>query len=525
MEPIGNDRKAQHGMRDSAAAAKVLADLRGADALTALGELSGWLREAPGTDDAAHAGVLGMIAATGGPHVTTLLAPFLLRPAERPKGHDAAWPALAGYLAASSRALCEAAERLSKAATSDPALQPAAAGAAACALHECRRLAKASFVRYFAVPSNTWAVAYAVHRNAEAAQCSTVPVRMHSEDRKTTTVDHELLRLLMLASSSPELMAPGQIEVADWASEQVGAEFTLRPPGVADNPFCFDPAADAPPRRAPEEPTGSDAGLRYFGPGIGYEALGRLHKQMGASSSVDVKATGKAIAPHVQLSAVQHLLVFWGEAPPYVPPARSPATGTLQVVQGYSQAWQQISRAKTGLGELTLASDGDVPLQAPESWTLHGTGGNELDVQVAQVSVHAVRCGDVVAVSEASRGEWWVALVRALHADAATAMHASLFVIGRNPQAVQIRAVIPKDEESGVGEQAARQFSYAGVQAIIVADGTGKPQPNLLLPPDAWKEGRAFELASEAGTRQLRCGRMLRRGDDYVRSTFEWTEV
>ncbi|HUI99888.1 MAG TPA: hypothetical protein VLY46_06605 [Usitatibacter sp.] len=515
-------------MRDPAAAAKLLAELRGADAIKALDDLTGWLREldqTPAADDAAHAGILALIQETGIPHASAALAPFLLRPADRPKGHDAAWPSLTSYLAASSRALCDSALRLSKAATSDPSTQNEAAAGAARALNECRRLAKTSLVRHLAVPADVWREAYAVHRGAEAAQCSTLAVRMHGEDRTTTTVEQELLRLLMLAVSSPEMMTPGQIEVADWAGEHVGGEFTLRPPGVADNPFCFDPAGDAPPHRAPASQERDSGGeLRYFGPGIGYEALGRIYKQMGTSSSVDIKASGKAIAPHVQLSAVQHLLVFWGEKPAYTPPGRTPAASTVQVVRGYSQTWQQLSRAKTGLGELTLAADGDVPLQPPESWALHDTGGNELGVQVAQASADVVHCGDVVAVSGAAKGEWWLALVRALHAEAGHVMHASLFILSRDPQAVQIRMVIPKGEESGITEQAARQFSYAGVHAIIVSDGSGKSQANLLLPPEIWKEGRAFELATPAGPRYLRCGRMLRHGDDYVRATFDWMQ-
>jgi len=348
---------------------------------------------------------------------------------------------------------------------------------------------------------------------------------MHGGDKTTTTVEQELLRLLMLQSAAPEMMAPGQVEVADWATEQLGADFTLRPPGVADNRFCFDPAGDAPPHRAADPAPGSGAALRYFGPGMAYESLGRVFKQMGTSGSVEIKAAGKAIAPHVQLSAVQHLLAFWAERSPYTAPAREPATGTLQVVRGYSQAWQQLSHGGTSTSELSLAEDGDVPLQAPETWTLHDRGGNELGVEIPRSSADSVRCGDVVAISTGAEGEWWLGLIRSMHAGAGHGTHASIYIASRHPQAMQARMVIPRGEEAGVSEQAARQFSYANVRAIIVSDGAATSQPaNALLPPESWKEGRAFEVAVEGTARFLRCVRILRRGDDYVRTTFDWTQ-
>jgi hypothetical protein len=55
------------------------------------------------------------------------------------------------------------------------------------------------------------------HGDAEA-DCAAKPVRMHAAQKAPTTVTQELLRLLMLQSSSPEMMAPEQIEVADRRS-------------------------------------------------------------------------------------------------------------------------------------------------------------------------------------------------------------------------------------------------------------------------------------------------------------------
>jgi hypothetical protein len=305
----------------------------------------------------------------------------------------------------------------------------------------------------------------------------------------------------------------------------LGGEFTLRPRGVADNPFCFDPASEGPPQRAPGAPPDTDTGIRYFGPGSGYDALERIHRQLATTGSGEIKTFGKEIAPHLQFSAVHHLLAFWGPASPYSPPARSPATGTLQIIHGYAQTWEHLSHARSATRELSLVEDGDGPAQAPETWALQDTGGNELGVEVPQRSGDWARCGDVVCVSIEGNEEWWLGLIRSMHAESGAGLHANVYIISRNPQAVQARAVIVRGEEEGMSEETSRQFAFNNVRAIILSDGSNASQPlNFLLPPDNWKEGRVFEAPMEGAARYLRGVRLLRRGDDYVRATFEWTE-
>jgi hypothetical protein len=78
-------------------------------------------------------------------------------------------------------------------------------------------------------------------------------------------------------------------------------------------------------------------------------------------------------------------------------------------------------------------------------------------------------------------------------------------------------------EERAVSDAASRAFAFAGVNAVIVADGADGAQPaNLLLPAQRWKEGRIYELQAKDAPRYLRALQAVRRGDDYVRATFEW---
>jgi hypothetical protein len=319
------------------------------------------------------------------------------------------------------------------------------------------------------------------------------------------------------------MMAPEQIEVADRVIEQLGEGFTLRPRGVADNAFCFDPTSESPPRRAAGRPPDPSGEIRCFGAGMGYDALERLYKQLATTRTENIRAFGKDIRPHVQISALQHLLAFWGEACPYSPPARSPATGTLQIIHGYAQIWQHLSRTRSGKTELTLAEDGDGAPQVPETWALQDTGGNELGVEIPQRSGDWARCGAVVGVLTHGGDQCWLGVIRSMHGEWGRSLRADIAILSRDSKAVELRAVIAKGEETVFSEQTARQFAFNSVRAITLSDGSATTQkPDFLVPPETWKEGRVYEATVEGAARYLRSVQFRQRGDDYVRATLEW---
>jgi hypothetical protein len=506
---------------------KGIAEMRGADPLTALTDLSAWLDTAkgiPGHEEGRRGEILSLIHEASGAHLSALLAQIIAKPTGEQGTRESTWNSLINFLRALAGALCASAVALLKEAAANPSLRPAAAAGAARGLHACRMLAKVCLVHYVSVPPKLWRLAYAVHGDAEKADCAATPVRMQSTQKTQTSATQELLGLLMLQASSPEMMAPVEIEVADRVIEQLGEGFTLRPRGVADNPFRFDPAGESPPSRAAGQPDASSE-IRHFGAGTGYAALEQLYKQLATTRTSNIKAFGKDISPDVQIPAIQHLLAFWAEASPYSPPARSRATGTLQVIHGYAQIWLRLSGAGSGKHELTLAEDGDGAPQPAETWALQDAGGNELGVEIPPSS-HWARCGDVVGVSMQGVDECWLGVIRSMHADWGRSLHAEIAILGRDSQAVQLRVVSAEGEENVFSEATARQFDFNRVRAIILADRSNSAaaaqSPNLLVPPDSWKDGRLYEAPAGSAARYLRSVQLRQRGDDYVRAAFEW---
>lgn len=478
------------------------------DAGTALAELNARLEGvADAADPKARIGALGAIQDAGAAQVAALLGQYLGGTAGTHAAREVLWNSLAGYQTRLAQALCAAA---------GAALTLASATRA---LRALRVLAKLHLVHYAGMPGKLWRVAYAIHAGAERAGFAATPVRVRADEHTMTTVEQELLRLLMLRVSAPDMMAPEQIEIADRVIEELGAEFTLRPPGVADNAFCFEPGSEFAPRRAQGRAPGTSA--RYFGPGMGHDSLKRIARQLTAAGRDGFKAYGKDIAPGVQQSAVQHLLLFWRDDCPYAPPAHASASGTLQVVHGYDALWQHLSRSRQGPAALSLAEWSPAAAQPPETWPLRGEGGNELAAEVPAASRAWAKCGAVVGVSSGEDARW-VGMVRRMHAQADGSLRADLAVLSRAPRALSLREVVELGDDSAFTNASSRQFAVSGVNAVILAEGAGDAQPaNLLVPAAAWKEGRVYET-SEDPPRQLRTLQVVRRGDDFVRATFEW---
>jgi hypothetical protein len=513
-------------MGNPAAASSLLAELRSADPVTALDELTGWLESLKGDsagDPGIRSEVLSQVEAAGAAHVATLLVQYLGPREGRETARDSVWKSVLRYVSRLTGALSESARDLVSAEPRDAASQAHAAAAVVRSLRACRLLAKICFVHYLSVPPQLWRIAYSLHAEAEQAGCAATPVSLHLPHTAATTVTHELLRVLMLQMSVPEMLAPEQIEVADRVIEQVGQDFTLRPRGATDNPVCFEPKSDQPPQRASGAQAAASPGARFFGPGTAFDALEHVYRQLITARTTDIKLYGKDIAPQAQLAAVQHLLMFWRANCPYSPPPHSRASGDLQIIHRYGQIWQHLFRTRSAGGGLSLQTDDEQNPEPPETWVLRDAGGNELGAEIPQPFKGWAKCGAIVGVSVDAGKECWVGIIRRMHAELGHCRHADIAVLSRQPQAVSLRALLNRGEQSVFSEASSRQFAFNGVRAIILEDGShGAQKANLLLPAESWKEGRLYEATIGDEARYLRGLQLLRRGEDYVRATFEW---
>jgi hypothetical protein len=514
-------------MRNAASASALLAGLREADPVTALSELRGWLGSAvgaPETDERARSEVLGLIQEAGAAHVARLLKQYLADATDKQMVRETKWKAIFAYATTLAETLCTSAKRLQALSKTDASAVGAAAVGTVRGLRACRMLAKACLIHYADAPPNLWRLAYSVHAGAEAAGCASTAVHPHRSQRISTTATDDLLRLLMLQVIAPETLASEQIEIADRVAEQLGGEFTLRPRGVADNPFCFDPDGDHPPRRATPE-TQSDA-VRFFGPGVGLDTLARLYKQTATAGDNAPSPFGGDIPSHAQLAGIEHLLRHWGSNAPRSAPVHSPAKGELLVVHGFAGVCRHLADGNTQGNEsrgLELASEDDATPDPPELWTIRDAGGSEVGAELPLPGANWARSGMLVTFSVAGRNEWWLGAIRRTHADIDKSTHIDIAALSRKPAAVTLRPQAKGESGEAEWKASAGTFAFVKVNAILLPDASdASGTPHMLLPPEAWKRGRIYETLLPDGLRDLRLVRLLQRGEDFVRAAFEW---
>ncbi len=521
---------AEDPMRNPATASAMLAELRERDPVTALDELGGWLGtidNAPDFDERARTEVLSVIQEAGAAHVAKLARRYLADAAEKQMVRETKWKAMLAYATRLAETLGASAERLQALTQTDATAAGAAAGGSVRALRACRLLAKICLIHYVDVPASLWQRAYALHAHAEASGCAATAVNPHRSQRISTTATEEFLRLLMLHVAAPEALASEQIEIADRAMEQLGGELTLRPRGVADNSFCFDPESDGPPRRATAE--AQISAMRFFGPGVALDTLARLHKQLATAGDREPPPFGSDIAAHAQIAAVEHLLRHWGPKPPQGAPAHAPAKGELLLVHGFAAVHRHLASGDAKVTEsrgLELTDDDAPPPQPPETWTIRGTGGNEVGAELTLPAANWARSGMLVTFCVAGRNEWWLGTIRRTHADIDKSMRVDIGPLSRQPSTVSLRPQATADAGGAEWKASAGTFAFVKVDAILLPDTSqASGTPNILLSPETWKEGRVYEAMLAEGPRNLRLVRVLQRGEDFVRAAFEWLPV
>ena len=179
-------------------------------ATTALSDLVAQLQSAADTGDPKERiDAIGQIQDAGAGHFAVLLAHYLDTTTGTLAAREALWKSLANYQTRLTQVMCTVAAGTLTAASASRALRA------------IRALVKLHLIHYACIQDKLWHIAYTVHASAEKNGFATASVQAHAGDHAMTSVEQELLRLLMLRVSAPDMLTPEQVEVADCNQEDV----------------------------------------------------------------------------------------------------------------------------------------------------------------------------------------------------------------------------------------------------------------------------------------------------------------
>jgi hypothetical protein len=194
--------------------------------------------------------------------------------------------------------------------------------------------------RYRPAEPGLWQDYAKLYRDARKWGVNAQPVKVPGDAEKEVALQTVLLRALMLEVAPLENLAPEQIECLDRLLARDAAMLTLK--GAADerSPFVF---AEGPPSRfdATRPPV---AEALFFGPGLAYNDLQRVHAALEKNKPVDWLDPAPG-TPAQKLALFALLKDCWSDTPPHRQSPREPSEGKLLVVHGFTQVRRMVAAA------------------------------------------------------------------------------------------------------------------------------------------------------------------------------------
>lgn len=281
------------------------------------------------------------------------------------------------------------------------------------AMRVLRKEFKWGLLRYGPVDARRWQEAMRIYRAAEARGFARDEVTVYPWQSWRSSVERELVKMLLLAVSSPNSLPPPQLEIAARLASRC-AEFTpLEEVCPAEVTHSIDLAQNRSPQRgrgAADSPT-----QRYLACGNALPHLERISKIMAQQGAADSGQMG-ACEPRMVREVAQHLALYWSASPPSRASERHATMARISVVPGL----QGLLDALQGYVGGPFIDD------VAESWMAENVSKGGYGAVIAQVKGDWLRVGSLVAVKPETAPLWGVGVVRRMTRDEKKQRHVGI---------------------------------------------------------------------------------------------------
>ena len=294
------------------------------------------------------------------------------------------------------------------------------------ALLGCAAQMKWILLRHGCIEQRLWQEVGSVYRLAQTlgfakTECSVAP-------KIRTTVEQELLRALMLAVSSPDALAPVQIEIAERVIAKVSAHFVLsdRPSSAAF--YVLDLGG----RRAPGRLSARlalDADTRCFGPA---HALGKVEDAVKFMNQQGAPPPSFGIPegfdPSLIDATLTHLVRYWSQVASERRDTRRRHTERITVVHDFDEV---------------VAAVGGLFIESPyisneEEWLIENESDGGVGAFVAHTHGAWLRVGQLIAIRREEGASWSAGIVRRVSMDEKSNRYVGIEILAHGGTAVTI---------------------------------------------------------------------------------------
>ena len=377
------------------------------------------------------------------------------------------------------------------------------------------------------------------------------PVVGYADSNTHTSVQQELLKILMLEASSPDRLPPAQIQLVDKLAAQLVGSFVFGE-ALDDCSYCFDLTARKPPARLVKGDR-LDVMKRVFGAGGAPQKLELLLQQVETGSVPSGLLLDETVRPQELVDLLHHLLQTWSQHPPQRKYERKKLVSRLSVVHGISEIRRKIAgsdsavqpgllenkdlfyqeradlklygfvteKTKRAMAEgLAKAAEAkqETAAEGAESWVMENVSECGYGAVIPQLAEDWVKLGALLGLRAEDGRQWSVGVVRRLSRDARMKVYLGIETLAHTPVSVRVRALNGTVSVwDKLTEVEAREYTYA---VLLPSSEHCLREASLLLEPGAFDASKPCELVVGGERRLINLNGVLERGDDFERVGF-----
>jgi hypothetical protein len=428
-------RKSDHPLADEKSAKEALAALPRNDAEKALEELRDWIISAGAAEDfkpERRAEIFLQLDEVALPFHRKLARDYVAA-VNQPKTQEArVWRAMSGYWKDLATAYTSV---IDQCAADNGVAGKLKSQLPLLCMRAVRALAgqlKWQYMQYEPEDPEAWSALGRIYRLAEQKKIQGEAMRLYANVPQNSSTERELVKLLMLAASSPDCMPPAAIELSEWIIAHLGASFVLGPTHQPQSTYnYFDLGAGLPPKRLVQAPPASPD-LRFFAAGPATAQLENLIRVCeGGALPSDLNLGGTYDTAKV-LGVLRHLRTTWAAPPPVRKSDRYEMEHRLNVANGMAGILARLQGTQAAANT--------------ESWVTQNISSGGIGAVVSNVQGDWLGIGKLIGLSvEGGSGAYSVGVVRRWNRRPKLQSSVGIRTLAKTAFPVKLGGVAPQD--------------------------------------------------------------------------------
>jgi hypothetical protein len=495
---FGGRGQPDHPLADAREAKRLLGGISSMDPHKALGEISDWIESvsvAEGFKADDRANLILLLDEAGQPHARKLAREYLNNSRIPKQRESKLWSSHFEFLTHLSDAYVKCIDFSIDGVKGSDALKSLLPVLGVRALRALGAQLKLLQMRYRPVHGDLWFAVGRIYRHLRSKKLHQKMVFVYPSGAQESCVEHEFIKVMMFAASSPDSMVPVEIELEERIIAHFVQHFSLTETPQPDTTYWIDlDEADPPLRLAqPPELTGT---LVFFSAGSairGVEDLSRLIANKNIVPS-DLNLDG-IYRPDQVTEVLDHLAMYWAKNPPVRRHERHRVKNRLSVVHGYTGLAACLARHGSP-ADLDFSDENTL-----ESWVVQNVSAGGFGATAPQVAGDWLRIGSVLGLRPDGGANWLVGMVRRLSRDADDRGNVGIQTIAKSAFPVDLRT-------GGSGAAIG-----AGILLVDPTDKAGEVR--MLLQVDRFDDRRSIEMVRDGASHLLIPVGIIEQGDDY----------